>query len=162
MREREAAKCRRAMQSIAGYLKGGSNANQLNKIFTAVYEDKLTAYDHIENILEYRLPKTEPQTNWTESQTDMNATAVKEDENIETNEDAQKELLKEYPRQALECYKLVDVYRDFRADVKDCFKIYSTYVMNILHYRLQYAIDSIQNDASRCELALKSFVKKTV
>ena len=147
------------MQSIAGYLKGGSNANQLNKIFTAVYEDKLTAYDHIENILEYRLPK---ESGWTESQTDMDAKAVKEDENIETKEDAQKELLKEYPRQALECYKLVDVYRDFRADVKDCFKIYSTYVMHILHYRLQYAMDYIQNGASRCELALKSFVKKTV
>ena len=153
MREREAAKCRRAMQSIAGYLKGGSNANQLNKIFTAVYEDKLTAYDHIENILEYRLPKAgddgEGESGWTKSQTNMDEKAVVEDENIETEEDAQKELLKEYPRQALECYKLVDVYRDFRADVKDCFKIYSTYVMKILHYRLQYAIDYILIGSSR-------------
>ena len=36
----------------------------------------------------------------------------------ERHEDRQKHVLKEYPKQALECYKLVDVYRDFRADTK--------------------------------------------
>ena len=132
VREREAAKCRRSIQDIAGKLIGGSDANKLNKLFTAVYEDKLTAYDHIEQILDYRLPSPlqpgitvdsegdHPSHSTCDDETDCdwtNSQATLMDEN-QRRENDQKELLREYPKQALECYKLVDIYRDFRADVK--------------------------------------------
>ena len=94
---------------MAGYHKGGSDANQINKMFTAVYEDKLTAYEHIEAILEHRFPSSD---DWTKSETG------KTNELDSTYEEIQKNVLSEYPRQALECYKFVDVYRDFRADIK--------------------------------------------
>ena len=93
---------------MAGYHKGGSDANQINKMFTAVYEDKLTAFDHLESLLENRFPSTD---DWQESETGKFP-------GKERHEDVQKHILKEYPKQALECYKLVDVYRDYRADTK--------------------------------------------
>ena len=93
---------------MAGYHKGGSDANQINKMFTAVYEDKLTAFDHIESLLENRFPSSDD--DWEQSETGK--------EDGKRHEDVQKHILKEYPKQALECYKLVDVYRDYRADTK--------------------------------------------
>ena len=92
---------------MAGYHKGGAEANQINKMFTAVYEDNLEAYDHIEAMLEHRFPSND---DWTKSETGKHQQSK--------HEDIQKHVLAEYPRQALECYKLVDVFRDFRADTK--------------------------------------------
>lgn len=94
---------------MAGYHKGGSDANQINKMFTAVYEDKLTAFDHIESLLENRFSSSD---DWQQSETGKFP-------GKERHEDVQKHILKEYPKQALECYKLVDVYRDYRADTKE-------------------------------------------
>ena len=51
---------------MAGYHRGGSDANEINKMFTAVYEDKLTAFDHIESVLDHRFPSSD---DWTQSET---------------------------------------------------------------------------------------------
>ena len=50
VREREAEKCRRSIQDLAGQLRGGANSNEINKLFSAVYEDKVEAFEHVEEI----------------------------------------------------------------------------------------------------------------
>ena len=83
---------------IKAKLRGGPDSNDINKLFTAVYDDTVEAFEYVDEILDNRLPNTTD--SWTK------AMASQDGGNAGALEAKQKEILKAYPRQALECYKL--------------------------------------------------------